>query len=68
MELTEDDWKSQEADDFALAIAIALALALAFAIAFTLAVDPVSKITVWYYVFRFPGAYAHYRRRMKINE
>jgi hypothetical protein len=51
-ELTDEDWKSKEANAFAFALAT---LALAFAIALALAVDPVDHITVWYYVFRFPG-------------
>lgn len=45
-ELTEEDWKS----DMAAAVAIATA------------VDPVDKITVWYYVFRFYGAAYHHCR------
>jgi uncharacterized BrkB/YihY/UPF0761 family membrane protein len=49
---------------FALVFALVLAtLAFAFALA-TLAVDPVDKITVWYYVFRFGGAWINYRKRM----
>jgi hypothetical protein len=53
-DLTEEDWKSKQANDFAFA---ALALAAD--------ADPVQKITMWYYVFRFFGAYAHYRKRVK---
>ena len=51
-ELTEEDWRSSEANAFAFAIAIAFAI------------DPVDKITIWYYVFRFVGAYYHYRKRV----
>ena len=48
---TDEDWKSEYADASALASA--------------LAVDPVDKITIWYYVFRFGGAWINYRKRMK---
>jgi hypothetical protein len=48
-----------------LTLVFALALVLTLALALALAVDPVSRITVWYYVFRFFGAYIHYRRRIK---
>jgi hypothetical protein len=30
-----------------------------------LSVDPVDKITIWYYIFRFIGAYLNYRGRVK---
>lgn len=83
-ELTEDDWKSESANNFAVAFAaVALAVSVAFAavalafvsvafaaVAFAAvavafadadAVVPVTKITVWYYVFRFTGAaWNHY--------
>jgi hypothetical protein len=102
--LTEEDWKSGEADDFAFAVlafvlaalaalalvlaALALVLAalathLAFAVAFVLAfafavlaalalvlafpvfvIEPVPKITPMYYIFRFPGAWWHHRKRL----
>ena len=49
---------------FAAFASIALALA-AFA-AFALAVDPVSAITIWYYIFRFPGAaWHHYTKKVE---
>jgi hypothetical protein len=60
--LTEEDWESEEANIFAaLTLAPASALTL-FAIARTFAVDPVDHITIWYYIFRFPGAWLHHRR------
>ena len=76
-DLTEVDWKSNAANvfafaAFAFAVAFAFALALpAFALALPAALfaalfvlDPVDHITIWYYIFRFPGAaWHHYRRK-----
>jgi hypothetical protein len=52
---------------FAIApIAAFAAFAIAaFAIA-AFAIDPVDKITVWYYIFRFVGAYLNYKERTKV--
>jgi hypothetical protein len=72
--LTEEDWKSEEASDVALALAIiitalavtiaitiaALALALAIAIALALALAIIDTKT-----FLFIGAYLHYRKRIR---
>jgi membrane protein implicated in regulation of membrane protease activity len=51
-DLEEEDWKSNSANDSALASLV-------------LALDPVSEITIWYYVFRFPGAVWHHYRKVK---
>ena len=59
-DLEEEDWKSNSAYNFALALALALPLALT-----ALALDPVSEIAIWYYVFRFPGAVRHHYRKAK---
>jgi hypothetical protein len=61
-DLTEEDWKSDSATNFAFAFAFA-ALAFAFVLA---AIDPGENITVWYwyYVIRFFGAaWNHYKKR-----
>ena len=82
-DLIEDDWKSDAANAFALTLAaFALALAPALTPALTLAalalafaalaaiftVDPVDKITVWYFIFRFPGAAWHHYHKQSEQE
>jgi hypothetical protein len=68
-DLTEEDWKSNAAENLTLAFAafatLALVLAtLALVLATLDAVDPVDHITIWYYIFRFPGAvWHHYRKK-----
>ncbi len=53
-------------DALALAALALDALALAIALAIVFAVDPVSEITVWYYIFRFPGAvWNHYTKKVE---
>ena len=61
-DLTDEDWGSEAANNAAIAFAVALAFAVAVAVAF--AVDPVDKITIWYYIFRFVGAvWHHYKQK-----
>ena len=79
-DLTDEDWRSKAANNAALALAdsaialtliafAAFALALvAFALALVLAFDPVNKITIWYYIFRFVGAVWHHYKQKKIKE
>ena len=73
---TEEDWKSDKAN-VAVAFAAFAFAAFAFAFAFVafaafvvfafvaFVVDPADRITTWYYVFRFLGAYLNYRDRIK---
>lgn len=49
---------------FAFAFALTLALAVIAVLAvLAFAVDPVSEITIWYHIFRFPGAAWHHYRK-----
>jgi hypothetical protein len=70
MDLTDEDWESGEAKALAAALIVAAALALIvadivaatfafFAATVVVALDLNSKL------IRFPGAYLHYRRRIK---
>ena len=58
---------------FAPALAIALSLpalalatlAFALSLALSLALALAEKPSIWYHIFRFPGAYLHYRKRIR---
>jgi hypothetical protein len=77
-ELTEEDWKSDEAKILALAIAFAIAIAaiaiasiaaIAFASIAAIAFASIAAIAFALAIdskaFRFIGAYLHYRKRVK---
>ena len=78
MNLTEEDWKSDEADAAAIAAAIAFAFAAGIlatrvtldvnttlAIGALVAVCGAIVIVTNIKSIRFPGAYLHYKRRIK---
>jgi hypothetical protein len=54
--------KIGNANNFVLALALTIPLVL---VLLALALDPVDKITIWYYIFRFGGAWINYRKRTK---
>ena len=67
MTLTKEDWESDEAGLSAIVLAFALAFAYTVALAFALVIAVAIAITlsdqkssIWYYIFRFPGALWHH--------
>ena len=69
--LTEEDWQSEKANDFALAVVVAFAFAVVVAFAFAVVVVVVAFAFAALAVysdrraFLFIGAYLHYRERIQ---
>jgi hypothetical protein len=69
MELTEEDWESNEAEDTALfTLTFAFAIVIAFAFAFALFTLTFALAFIDSKAFLFIGAYLHYRKRVKAGK